>query len=52
MKGLNAYFGSVVEVPRIKHGSRQTPETLINEESLLLAKYLRGEEGVGSEGSR
>lgn len=43
MKGLDAYFKSVVKVPRIKHGSKQTLETLINEEALLLAKYLRGE---------
>jgi hypothetical protein len=33
----------MVEVPRIRHGSRQTLETLINEEALLLAKYLRDE---------
>jgi hypothetical protein len=33
----------MVEVPRIRHGSRQTVETLINEEALLLAKYLRDE---------
>jgi len=32
-----------VEVPRIRHGSKQTLETLINEEALLLAKYLRNE---------
>ncbi len=43
MKGLNAHFESVVELPRIKHGNKQTLETLINEEALLLAKYLRGE---------
>jgi CRISPR-associated endonuclease Cas1 len=35
-------FGGMVEVPRIKHGSRQTLDTLINEEAFLLAKYLRG----------
>jgi hypothetical protein len=33
----------VVELPRIRHGSKQTIETLINEEALLLAKYLRNE---------
>jgi len=33
----------MIEVPRIKHGRRQTLETLIIEEALLLAKYLRGE---------
>jgi len=33
----------MVEVPRIKHGRRQTLDTLISEEALLFAKYLRGE---------
>ena len=42
-KKLNAYFESIVEIPRIKVGKRQTLETLINEESLLLAKYLRND---------
>jgi hypothetical protein len=42
-RGLEELFGVMVEVPRIGHGSRQTLETLINEEALLLAKYLRGE---------
>ena len=32
-----------VEIPRVKVGNRQEIETLINEEALLLAKYLRGE---------
>jgi CRISPR/Cas system-associated endonuclease Cas1 len=32
-----------VEIPRIRYGSRQTLETLIYEEALLLAKYLRDE---------
>jgi CRISPR-associated protein Cas1 len=41
--GLNALFKRKVEIPRIKHGKRQTLDTLINEEALLLAKYLRGE---------
>ncbi len=40
---LNAFFESFVEIPRIKHGERQTIETLINEEALLFAKYLRNE---------
>jgi len=43
LRGLNAYLESKVEVPRIRHGSKQTLETLINEEALLLAKYLRNE---------
>jgi hypothetical protein len=43
MKELNNYFESMVEVPRMKVGRKQSIETLINEESLLLAKYLRDE---------
>lgn len=43
MKQLNAFFELVVEVPRIRLGGRQTIETLISEEALLLAKFLRGE---------
>jgi len=43
MKRLNQYFETKVEIPRIKHGNRQTIETLINEEALLFAKYLRDE---------
>jgi len=40
---LNAYFKSEVEIPRIKVGKKQEIETLINEEALLFAKYLRNE---------
>jgi hypothetical protein len=43
MKEFYAYLEGKVEVPRIRHGKRQTLETLINEEALLLAKYLRNE---------
>jgi CRISPR-associated protein Cas1 len=43
IKRLDAYFESEVEVPRIKVGKRQEIETLINEEALLLGKYLRDE---------
>ena len=39
----NSLFESKVEIPRIKHGKRQTLDTLINEEALLLAKFLRDE---------
>ena len=42
-RGLDELFEKIVEVPRIKHGSRQTLGTLINEEALLLANYLRDE---------
>ena len=40
---LSAYFEAIVEIPRIKVGNRQTFETLISEEALLFAKYLRNE---------
>jgi len=43
MKQLDAFFRTIVEVPRIRVGKKQTIETLINEEALLLAKYLRDE---------
>jgi hypothetical protein len=40
---LNEYFLSEVSFPRMKVGSKQEIETLISEEALILAKYLRGE---------
>jgi hypothetical protein len=40
---LNLFFETTVEIPRIKHGNKQTIETLINEETLLLAMFLRNE---------
>jgi CRISPR-associated protein Cas1 len=40
---ISDYFETFVEIPRIKVGQRQTIETLINEEVLLFAKYLRKE---------
>jgi CRISPR-associated protein Cas1 len=43
LKKLNAYFMSKVEVPRIRKGEHQEIETLISEEALLFAKYLRNE---------
>ena len=42
-RGLDELFEGMVEVPRIRHGSRQKLETLINEEAQLLAKYIRDE---------
>ena len=42
-KRLDLLFRNTVEIPRIKIGKRQEIETLINEEALLLAKYLRNE---------
>ena len=43
MKQLNKFFESYVEIPRMRVGKKQTIETLINEEALLLGKYLRNE---------
>jgi len=43
IKELEKYFESIVDIPPIRHGKRQRIETLINEEVLLLAKYLRSE---------
>ena len=43
MNKLNSFFESKVEIPRIKHGKRQEIESLLNEEALLFAKYLRNE---------
>lgn len=40
---LNDFFETRVEIKRIRNGEHQTLETLINEEALLFAKYLRGE---------
>jgi CRISPR-associated protein Cas1 len=42
-KQLDEFFESTVDIPRIKVGKHQTIETLINEEVLLFAKYLRKE---------
>ena len=43
LKRLNLYFQNKVEIPRIKMGKKQEIETLIAEEALLFAKYLREE---------
>ena len=43
MRKLNNFFEKKINVPRIRHGNKQTLETLINEEAYLLAKYLRNE---------
>jgi hypothetical protein len=40
---LNYYFQSRVKIPRIRMGDRQEIETLISEEALLFAGYLRNE---------
>ena len=43
MKQLDTFFESNVEIPRIRVGKRQTIGTLIDEEALLIAKFLRDE---------
>jgi hypothetical protein len=40
-----AHFDTKIDLPRIRSGRRQRIETLINEEALLLAKYVRKETG-------
>ena len=43
MNKLDLFFESTVQVPRIRQGKKQTIETLVNEEAVLLAQYLRNE---------
>ena len=43
MRKLKIYFEKTFKIPQIKVGKKQKIETLINEEALLLAKYLRDE---------
>jgi hypothetical protein len=43
---LNALFERTVEIPRIKVGKRQSLETLISEEALLFAQFLRSERQI------
>jgi CRISPR-associated protein Cas1 len=45
MRQLNKFFESYINIPRMRVGKKQTFETLVNEEALLLAKYLRDEIG-------
>lgn len=40
---LYNYFQHKVFIPRIKHEGRQEIESLINEETMFMAKYLRNE---------
>jgi hypothetical protein len=42
-RGFYSFMESKVDIPRIKVGEVQTLETLVSEECLLLAKYLRCE---------
>jgi len=43
MKKLSEFFESYVEIPRLQVGKRQTIETLIKEEALFFARYIRNE---------
>ena len=43
MRELDEFFQSRVEIPVMRHGKSQAVETLISEEVLFLAKYLRNE---------
>ena len=43
MKRLDRYFLSEVKIPRYRMGKKQELETLISEEAMLFAKYLRDE---------
>jgi CRISPR/Cas system-associated endonuclease Cas1 len=43
VRALHQYFQSKVSMPRVRMGEQQEIETLINEEALLFAQYLRSE---------
>ncbi|MEM3550105.1 MAG: CRISPR-associated endonuclease Cas1 [Candidatus Bathyarchaeia archaeon] len=43
MEKLNRFFETKVPISRIRYGSKQQIETLINEEALLFAKFLCNE---------
>jgi len=43
VKSLNQYFENKIVLPRVRRGEQQEIETMINEEALLLAMYLRNE---------
>jgi hypothetical protein len=47
MRGLNDFFETSVNIKRVRHGEKQTIETLINEEAQLFARYLRNELKTG-----
>lgn len=46
MRELECYFELRVDIHAIRHGKRQRLETLINEETLLLAKFIRGDNKI------
>ena len=40
MKQLGKFFKSIVDIPRMSVGKKQTIETLIKEEALMFAHFL------------
>ncbi len=46
LRCLYRFFECEVDVPRVRIGRRQSVETLISEEALLFARFLRGEHKV------
>ena len=45
---LDDFFDSMVDIPCLKHGNRQSMGSLINKETLILGKYLKNEKKYGS----
>jgi hypothetical protein len=43
IRSLNEYFQTKVDVPGVRMGKSQEIETLINEEAMLFAMFLRNE---------
>jgi hypothetical protein len=43
IRSLNEYFKTKIDISRIRMGKTQEIETLINEEALLFAMFLRNE---------
>lgn len=43
MKRLELHFQTKINIPRIKHGKKQSLETLVNEEALLFGKFIRNQ---------
>jgi CRISPR-associated protein Cas1 len=46
LRELSKYFETKIDLPRVRRGKKQEIETLINEEALLFAKYLRSEKPI------
>lgn len=45
-KKLDEFFESYIEIPRIRVGKKQTIVTLMEEEALLFAVYLRNKQAL------